>query len=61
MTMLLDELKEKVIREMDLESICDIINVNEYEILDMFEDQFIEHLDDIRVVLDIGECASDSC
>lgn len=45
MTWTFDELKEKVSRGYDVILLCEILEINEEDILDRFEDRFIKNLE----------------
>ena len=45
MTWTFDELKDKVSRAYDVTLLCEILEINEEELLDRFEDKFLNNID----------------
>jgi hypothetical protein len=52
MTWTFDELKDKVSRAYDVTLLCEILEVTEEELLDRFEDKFLNNIDIFEEAID---------
>ena len=48
MAMLLEELKEKLALYCDVCLLCDILDIDEEELIERFEDKLLEHLNEMQ-------------
>tara|TARA_Y100000593_G_scaffold77522_1_gene143564 strand:+ start:28 stop:195 length:168 start_codon:yes stop_codon:yes gene_type:complete len=44
----LDELREKILQRLEVDDILILLDINAEELLDRFEDKFIDRMDDIQ-------------
>lgn len=55
MSLTMDEIKERVLKRYDPEDLLEALDITSEELLDRFEDKFINHLQDFEEAVDEDE------